>query len=319
MRLEDLFLAEGKVRPIWRFFLSVALVYLAVAIAGLLGGPARFLFPNSDEWYAFVVLLELPALLGAYKVMTGLFERRPLGMVGLAFYPTWTRELWLGLGMGGLMMVAVGGVEACTGLARFSHNPFPATAEAAYGSGLFLVLAISATNEELIFRGYPFQKLVESVGPAAAVALSSASFGLAHLGNAHHTWISTLNTMLMGIPLSVAYLRTRSLWMPIGMHFSWNYLQGFVFGLPVSGYTFSPSLLTGQVHGAGWLTGSAYGPEGGLLCTMAVVGAGIFLLLSARIRISARMKELVFGPSPAAAHAAVCELPGQGSGEKGPI
>lgn len=319
MKLENVVLVGGEVRPIWRFFLSLVLVYLAVVIAGLLGGPARFLFPTTHEWYAFVVLLELPALLGAFKVMTKLFEGRPLGMVGLAFYPTWTKELWLGLGIGGLMMVSVGGVEACMGLARFSHNPFPATTEAAYGSGLFLVLAISATNEELIFRGYPFQKLVESVGPAVAVALSSACFGLAHLGNAHHTWISTLNTMLIGVPLSVAYLRTRSLWMPIGMHFSWNYLQGFVFGLPVSGYTFSPSLLTGQVHGAGWLTGSAYGPEGGLLCTMAVVGAGIFLLVSARIRISARMKELVFGLSPAGANAAVCERPGQGSGEEGPI
>jgi hypothetical protein len=126
--------------------------------------------------------------------------------------------------------------------------------------------------------------------------VSSAFFGLAHLGNAHDTWISTVNTMLIGIPLSIAYLRTRSLWVPLGMHFIWNYVQGFVFGLPLSGLRLSTSLLKAQVHGAAWLTGSDYGPEGGLLCTVAVVGAGIFLFFSARIRMSERMRELVFGP-----------------------
>jgi hypothetical protein len=184
---------------------------------------------------------------------------------------------------------------------------------------LFLVLFISATNEELIFRGYPFQRLVESLGPAGAVAVSSACFGLAHLGNSHHTWISTINTMLVGIPLSIAYLRTRSLWMPVGMHFTWNYVQGFVFGLPVSGFAFPTTLLNAQVHGGDWLTGSAYGPEGGLLCTIVALGAGIFLFLSPRIRISERMKELVFGSSlDAAANAAVHISPGPNPGEDGP-
>jgi hypothetical protein len=117
--------------------------------------------------------------------------------------------------------------------------------------------------------------------------------------------------MLIGIPQSIAYLRTRSLWMPVGMHFIWNYVQGFVFGLPLSGYTFPTSLLKAQVHGAAWLTGSDYGPEGGLLCTVAVVGAGIFLFFSARIRMSEKMRELVFGPlADTAASAAAHVSPG---------
>jgi hypothetical protein len=225
----------------------------------------------------------------------------------------------MGLGIGGIMMVSVGGAEALLGLARFAPNPLPASAELAYGSGLFLILLISATNEELVFRGYPFQKLVESLGPPGAVAVGSACFGLAHLGNSHHTWISTVNTMLVGIPLSIAYLRTRSLWMPVGMHFAWNYVQGFVFGLPVSGFTFTTTLLNAKVHGGGWLTGSAYGPEGGLLCTIAALGAGIFLFFSPRIRMSGRMKELVYGPSLDAAPTAVVHIsPRPDPGEDGP-
>jgi membrane protease YdiL (CAAX protease family) len=249
--------------------------------------------------------------------MTRLFEHKPLGVVGLAFHPCWVKELCVGLGIGGIIMVSLGGAEALLGLARFARNTLPASAELAYGSCWFLILLITATNEELVFRGYPFQKLVESLGPPGAVAVSSACFGLAHLGNSHHTWISTLNTMLVGIPLSIAYLRTRSLWMPVGMHFTWNYIQGFVFGLPVSGYTFSPSVLNAQVHGAAWLTGSGYGPEGGLLCTIAVVGAGIYLF-SARIRMSERMRELVLGPSQdAATNAAIHVSPGPDPGEDG--
>jgi len=295
MTLEDLFLRDGRLRPVWRFFLSLVLVFLAYALAYLLAGEVRDLIPCAGGWSGFLFLFQLLALLGASKVMTRVFERKPLGVVGLAFHPRWVKELTVGLGIGGITMVALGGAEALLGLAHFAPDTLPARAELAYGSGLFLFFAIAATNEELLFRGYPFQKLVESLGPVGAVAVSSACFGLAHLGNSHHTWISTLNTMLVGIAFSIAYLRTRSLWMPVGMHFTWNYVQGFVLGLPVSGYKFSPSVLHAQVYGAAWLTGSGYGPEGGLLCTIAVAGAAIFLF-SARIRMSERMRELVFGP-----------------------
>jgi hypothetical protein len=284
-----------------------------------LAGEVRELIPQAWAWYGSFFPFQLLALLGSFKVMTRVFEQKPLGVVGLAFHPDWVKELCVGLGIGGIMMVSVGGAEGLLALARFARNPLPASAELAYGGGLLLVLLISATNEELAFRGYPFQKLVESLGPLGAVAVSSACFGLAHLGNPHHTWISTANTMLIGIPFSIAYLRTRSLWMPVGMHFTWNYVQGFVFGLPVSGYTFPHSLLKVQVRDATWLTGSGYGPEGGLLSTVAIGGAGICLFLSPRIKMSERMRELVFGPSlDAAADAAVHISPGPDPGEEGP-
>jgi hypothetical protein len=299
MTLEDFFLLNGELRPIWRFFLSLVLIFLAYSVANPLAKEVSGHVLRAGAWYgifSFTNLLLLTALLGSFKVMTQIFEHKPLGVVGLAFHPCWVRELCVGLGIGGIMMVSVGGVEALSGLARFARNPLPARAELAAGGGLFLLLIVAATNEELVFRGYPFQRLVESLGPVGAVTVSSAFFGLAHLGNAHHTWISTVNTMLVGVPLSIAYLRTRSLWMPVGMHFIWNYIQGFVFGLPLSGYTFSTSLLKAQVHGAAWLTGSNYGPEGGLVCTFVVVGGGIFLFTSASIKMSRRMRELVFGP-----------------------
>ena len=317
MTLEDFFLLDGNLRAVWRFFLAVVLVILANALAPLLAREVRDHISRAGTWYGISFLFELLALLGAFKVMTWLFEHKPLGVVGLAFHPCWVKELCAGLGIGGIMMVLVGGAEALLGFARFVPDPVPAREELTYGSGLALILIMAAANEELIFRGYPFQKLVESLGPPGAVAVSSAFFGLAHLGNSYHTWISTLNTMLVGIPLSIAYLRTRSLWMPVGMHVTWNYVQGFVFGLPVSGYKFSPTLLTVQIHGAAWLTGSQYGPEGGLLSTIVIVGAGIYLFF-APIRMSEKMRELVLGSSQDAATDAVIPIaPGPDAAEDG--
>jgi hypothetical protein len=318
MTLEDVILIDGSLRSIWRFFLSIFLIFLAYVAAYLLAGEVRALVPRASAWYGSLALFELMGFLGCFKIMTQVFERKPLGVVGLAFHPDWVKELCAGLGIGGVMMVSVSAAEAALRLARFVRSPFPARAELAYGSGLFVILLVSAMDEELVFRGYPFQKLVESLGAPGAVLVSSACFGLAHLANPYHTWISTFNTMLIGIPLSIAYLRTRALWLPVGIHFMWNYLQGFVFGLPVSGIMFATTLLNPQVRGSNWLTGSAYGPEGGLLCTIAVMGAGIFLFFSPSIRMNGKMKELVYGPSPEAGVKAALHIsPGPDDGRDG--
>jgi hypothetical protein len=311
MMLEELFLANGNLRPIWRFFLSVVLVFLSYTAAYLLAWQAGKILPQLGAWYEFFFLSQLLFLLASFKILSRLFENKPLAAVGLAFHPAWVTELCMGVTIGGIMMASVGGAEVLLGLARFVSSPLAAKTELVYGGGVALVLLTAATNEELIFRGYPFQRLVDFLGPAGAVIVSSAFFGLAHLGNPHHTYISTANTMLVGIPLAIAYLRTRSLWLPVGIHFMWNYAQGFLFGLPVSGFVFPTTLLNAQVRGSAWLTGSGYGPEGGLLCTMIVVGGGIFLFWCPSIRMNKRMRELVYGPSSdAATNAAADASPG---------
>ena len=316
MSLANVFLADGTLRPIWRCFLSVVLVILAHEVASLAAGEVQGVTPWIAAKYALYFLFELAALLGAFEIMTRVFERKPLAVVGLAFHPAWVKELCAGLGLGGIMMGLVGVAEALLALTRFAPRPLAATSELAYGGGLFLILFISATNEELVFRGYPFQKLVEALGPTGAVALASVCFGLMHLGNPDHTLFSTVNTMLVGVPLSIAYLRTRALWMPVGIHLAWNYVQGFILGLPVSGFRLPVTLLNPRVHGGAWLTGATYGPEGGLLCTLVVVGAGLFLFLSPRIRMSGKMRELVYGPSPCTAEPGLHISPERGPGEK---
>jgi len=293
------FIVDGRLRPLWRFFLAVVLLLAAYLVAGEAVGVAYLALghpPGRVAAFFWGALSTLLAVLAAFKLLTAVFERRPLGSVGLAFHGRWWRELGHGVAIGAVMISIVAGLEWAGGLAQFSFAPQPLLRAA----GLtFLLLLLAAINEEATFRGYPFQRLVESITPVGAIGVTSALFGLMHLGNPHHTWFSTANTMLVGIPLAVAYLRTRSLWMPIGIHFIWNFLMGFLLGLPVSGLTFPVSVITARVRGAAWLTGAEYGPEGGGLATVVIVAATFYLVFSKWIYMTEEMRTLVFDPVPA--------------------
>jgi hypothetical protein len=98
------------------------------------------------------------------------------------------------------------------------------------------------------------------------VTVASALFAAAHLGNPNASGVLSwafFNTIAIGVLLAVAYLRTRTLWLPFGIHFGWNFALGFVFGLPVSGLSDFSVLVSGSVRGRQWLTGGSYGLENG--------------------------------------------------------
>jgi membrane protease YdiL (CAAX protease family) len=140
-----------------------------------------------------------------------------------------------------------------------------------------MLLAFVAVGfyEELLFRGYYLQNLKDGTNLGIAVLASSAAFGLAHLGNLNASLTSTLGIFAAGLFLAFAWLRTQSLWLPIGIHIGWNFLQGPVFGFEVSGNP-TPSLVRHVVDGPELITGGAFGPEAGLLVLPAMaLGAGL--------------------------------------------
>jgi hypothetical protein len=98
-----------------------------------------------------------------------------------------------------------------------------------------------------------------------------------HARNPSASALSIANTALAGVLLSLAYLRTRALWLPIGLHLSWNYAQAFLYGLPVSGLEFSAKLLSAQPGEVVWLSGGSYGPEGSVLAMAAATLASVWL------------------------------------------
>jgi membrane protease YdiL (CAAX protease family) len=142
---------------------------------------------------------------------------------------------------------------------------------------LFLAIFILvAWNEELLSRGYHLQTIASGLNLFWGVMISSAIFGLLHLGNPGATWISTLGIFLAGLFFAYAYIRTRQLWLCMGMHLGWNFFEGVGFGFPVSGLDIYP-LTRIQVHGPELWTGGAFGPEAGLI-VLPALALGVVLI-----------------------------------------
>jgi uncharacterized protein len=143
-----------------------------------------------------------------------------------------------------------------------------------------LLLVVAALAEEVAFRGYPFQRLIDAMGPTMATIVFSIVFAGLHMFNPAASRASFLVTVFGSWLLSVAYLRTRALWVCWGWHFAWNASMCLLFGLPVSGITqFSPVIQSNTV-GPLWMTGGDYGPEASTV-TAIVLLIGIFVVYRA--------------------------------------
>jgi hypothetical protein len=131
--------------------------------------------------------------------------------------------------------------------------------------------------EELFFRGYLFQTLIEGTNAFTAVIILSGLFGIGHLLTPHADWLTGLNLTVLGIMLSLGYLGTRSLWLPSGLHFSWNFFMRNIYSLPVSGTQSGQALFTVESVGPTLLTGGDYGPEGGIPGLVVMIAACVFI------------------------------------------
>lgn len=229
--------------------------------------------------YRLCLLLLLIVGFAAFGFI-GEMQKHPLRAMGLLRREGWRREIALGAALGwGGMVACVLPIALAGGLYISFH-----TSWGDFGR-LFLdiaTLAAAAVAEEVAFRGYPFQRLIEATGPMTATLLVALAFGALHMGNPDASGASTMTTVLAGILLALAYLRTRALWVGIGFHFAWNATMGVLFGLPISGLTeFSPVIRT-DTWGPIWLTGDGYGPEGGAIAILVLVGLMIVLALVTR-------------------------------------
>ena len=228
-------------------------------------------------------------------------DRLRFGAIGLSLHSHWRREVALGLGISFAMILVIVGLQFVAGGTRVRLNPFwfaagdvdwaafgVVTREVALAS---VLLMLAAAFEELVYRGYAFQTLLRGVSPIVPIVLLSVFFALGHWNNPSRTLFSTINTVLAGVWLAVAYLKTRSLWFPTALHFGWNYAMGAIFGLPVSGLLIPRHpILISTTDSTLWLTGGNYGPEGGAVATF-VVSLAIFLIWKTRwLTISPEMQ-----------------------------
>jgi len=205
-------------------------------------------------------------------------RRQGLSAVGLRIDSKWLRKVLFGVGFGSAQMLAVAALIYAAGGARFSLDPSGGLSAIAYGGWIFAWVAVL---EELLFRGFVFQRLVDGIGATGAQLLMAALFAIAHWSNpgmqgATEVWAS-IDLALGGILLGLAYLRTGSLALPIGIHFGWNWIQGSWLGFDVSGLHQAGWLLPHLLDKPQWLSGGLFGPEASVFAV--VVDALAVLLL----------------------------------------
>jgi phosphoglycolate phosphatase-like HAD superfamily hydrolase/membrane protease YdiL (CAAX protease family) len=289
----------------WRLLFQALLLVILVVISDLLLSfllsqliklyPAEDLARDPGKFEALILLISF--LTRGFFITLSiwlaglLFDRRRFSEFGLKLNPGWWRNFWFGAGLGAVLITLIFLLEWSAGwvqpraffVSDFADLPF--LVALLIPLGIFVCVGV---YEELFSRGYQLTNLAEGLSGAAltpslalilATVISSAFFGLLHALNPNATLLSTLNITLAGIFLATGYLLTGDLAIPIGLHISWNFFQGNVFGFPVSGASFRfASLIQIQQSGPAWVTGGTFGPEGGLIGTISSL-IGILLIM----------------------------------------
>jgi membrane protease YdiL (CAAX protease family) len=253
-------------------------ILLAAAIGLALAAPLVSMGLLTTFWSE---LLSGISVLVATFIVTRFINHKPFTAIGLSLHPSTFREFGHGCLAGFLMVTGVFVVEFSLGYVGLEWRGLHLHGISWVILSSTLIFAVGAFFEEVLFRGYFFQTLMQGVTLLPATLIVAALFALAHARNPNVSTFGLINVALAAIWLSFAYMKTRSLWLPCGLHFSWNFSQTTLYSFPTSGIQFAEQrffLLTQS--GPEWLTGGAFGPEGGALATLALVGGTWYVLKS---------------------------------------
>jgi membrane protease YdiL (CAAX protease family) len=312
---------EHRLRAGWRLVVQL-LLFILVQIA--LGVVSTVL---GKRPVSVVAVIALYPMLGAALIwFVGRFvDHRRAANYGFHLNSGWWASFAFGALLGAGLMTGIFITERLAGwIVASAAVPTDTGFAPLTGALLSLVFYLTvAWMEEFTFRGYELRNLSEGfvgawVGPRAAIVgallISSGLFGLLHATNHNATLVSTLNIMLAGVLLALPYVLTGELAVSIGLHLSWNFFQGTVFGFPVSGSAPTRRLMTIEQSGPEAWTGGAFGPEGGLIGIVAVlIGCGLIpLWVNSRKRnVSIDVDLARYEPraAPAMPHGQLAEAP----------
>lgn len=282
---------HGEMRSGWRIGLFVV---VAITLMYVMTFPLRFLWPALEEggatWIGMILgsTISLAGAMAASFILTRFVNNKPLGAIGLWFHAATFREFtagciigFLGMTLIFLALLLINGVEITLTVVE----PIGITALILLS---LIHFAVAALLEEVIFRGYPFQTLIQGVTVLPAILIMALLFSAAHFFNPNASVFGMINIALAAILLSIAYLKTKSLWLPFGLHLGWNFSQTTLYGFPTSGISFDQfQFLIASVSAPDWLSGGAFGPEGGVLATISLMICTVYILKSPRFSIPA--------------------------------
>jgi membrane protease YdiL (CAAX protease family) len=270
---------EQRPRAGWRLLTQLVLFFaLLTAVAGIRNAAGK----STVEGNLLAGSFYLVAGLGVAWLLARFIDRRSFADYGFHISRGWWLDFGVGLLLGTLLVSGIFLVEYQAGWVSVRASP-DSSSPLALATVLLVSLLVYVAvglNEELTFRGYELRNLAEGlagrrVSPRLAVVLalgiSATAFGLSHLGNNNASAVSTANIVLGGLAFGLPYVLTGELALPLGLHISWNFCQGTVYGLRVSGHSPIRPMLVVEQGGPGLWTGGDFGPEAGLLTVGAIV------------------------------------------------
>lgn len=261
---------EPRLRAGWRLIIQTILLILLSLCAGI---PVSLLFLIPDLNLPDGVFLALNQLISIFAITLSVYiarrflDKRSFSSLGLKL-DRWTGiDILVGTIIPLFMMGFIYLIEWNLGWLTFEGFAWETDDLLTVLTGTLGMLAVFILvgwNEELLSRGYHLQTLASGLNLFWGVVISSAIFGVMHLGNPNATWISAAGIFFAGLFLAYGYITTKQLWLPIGLHIGWNFFEGVVFGFPVSGLEIY-RLIRITVDGPEAWTGGAFGPEAGLI------------------------------------------------------
>lgn len=289
------FIRQGRLHPAWRaglyflvyltfvFTVQFAVIFAWLTVILLQGQSFEDVMSRVDadlmslKWLLPLSVIQAVLVVGLTFLFRRFIDRRSFKGLGLATTPGWIGETLMGLLMGFGVMFLIFALEWVTGMSAVHLASTSMPRLALRLAGYAVMYAAVGLTEELMFRGYLLQTLREWPGTVVAVALTSLTFGLLHACNPNVSPLALAYLVLAGLVFAYAYLTTGRLWWPIAMHFSWNFFQGPVFGLPVSGVP-PDGIFVLETTGPAWITGGEFGPEAGVtgLAALGFITAAIW-------------------------------------------
>jgi membrane protease YdiL (CAAX protease family) len=310
---------DHRLRAAWRILIQTILFYLGTVLVGVIAGLGMLLavmaekgisFQNMDSaaqhlseimasspWFTLVsmggsLLIMILTMLFASRLL----DHRPLADFGFHFNKAWWADFGFGLALGAILMILIFLAELAFGWISITGYMQTYDPQANFGTAVLISLFVFICvgfYEEMLSRGYHLRNLAEGLNikkwssiSALVIAwiISSSIFGMMHLGNPNASLISTINLVVAGMFLGLGYVLTGELALPIGLHITWNFFQGIVFGFPVSGTSNAASFIVINQGGSDIMTGGAFGPEAGIVGLVAMLLGSLFIWLWVRYR-----------------------------------
>ena len=281
--------SEPRLRAGWRLLLQTLLFLLIIFLIGLPIAILTYAVQGGITGTAYFVVnmgVELIGVTLSVYLARRFLDKRSFATLGLGLDKHVLPDVTAGVAITFIMMGGIFLAMWTFGWLKFKSFAWgtePLSNVILQTLLFFFVFILVGWNEELLSRGYHLQTLASGLNLFWGVVLSSAVFGALHLGNPHATWVSAAGIFFAGLFLAYAYIRTKSLWLSMGLHLGWNFFEGVVFGFPVSGMDIYP-LTHITVSGPEIWTGGAFGPEAGLIILPAILLGAVIIYLYTRRR-----------------------------------